>query len=367
VDRVSSANYQTISGRRTWQNKNLGAAITGTTFDQVFFAGIQESIIALAEQVGITPTDATLGSVDLQALQGVRRIAGGNVTSISGATATLTADNAGLVLVSAAANNVAITLPLSASADGQKLEFTFVRTDSSGNTVTVTKAGSDTSFPTGLFPISIQAGGALHLRGDGISNWFNLSALSQPAHGVQVFSSSASFTVPAAEVDVEVWGGGGGAQGSAGSNGVTAGAGGGYARKRVTGLTIGASVTVTIGAGGPAGANGSGASGSTGGTSSFGAVCSATGGSGGLSNAPGAPAGAGSGGDVNGTGGGGPTGAGNTGGAGGSGAMGGGGGGGTDSGNGTAGGFPGGGGGGAATGSGNSSGAGAGGLVVVRW
>ena len=60
------------------------------------------------------------------------------------------------------------------------------------------------------------------------------------------------------------WGGGGG--------------GGGYSRKRITGLVPGASIAVTIGAGGTAGTTAPLAP-TAGGTTSFGAYCSATGGS----------------------------------------------------------------------------------------
>ncbi len=56
------------------------------------------------------------------------------------------------------------------------------------------------------------------------------------------------------------------------------GSGGGYARKRVTGLLTGQTIPVTVGAGGTAGNTG-GVPPSAGGTSSFGTYVSATGGS----------------------------------------------------------------------------------------
>jgi len=192
--------------------------------------------------------------------------------------------------------------------------------------------------------------------------------------GSQVFTSSGTFTVPAnvTEVVVEVWGGGGGGGGphTASGGGAGGGGAGGYAMKRITGLTPGATIAVTVGTGGSsqstvdtAGFNGN--------SSSFGAYCSATGGTGGTPyGGPGTDVagGTGTGGDINLTGGGGNsdnltnkgTFGGNAprGGAGGVGGWG--------SISGGAGTVPGGGGGGADNG-GSAGGAGGAGMVYVRW
>ncbi len=97
---------------------------------------------------------------------------------------------------------------------------------------------------------------------------------------------------------VEVQGAGGGAQGSNESTNDVGGYGGGaggYTRKLIAFASLGATETVTVGAGGAGGAGGSG-SGTSGGSSSFGSHCSATGGvAGGL----GSEGGVGSGGDFN--------------------------------------------------------------------
>lgn len=110
-----------------------------------------------------------------------------------------------------------------------------------------------------------------------------------PFSGQQVFAASGTFTVPAGvtAVDVIVTAGGGG---SVGSNTTTnaapycsgAGAGaGGTAIRRITGLTPGATVAVTVGSGGTAGTGSTDNVAGAGGSSSFGAYCSATGGGGG--------------------------------------------------------------------------------------
>jgi hypothetical protein len=105
---------------------------------------------------------------------------------------------------------------------------------------------------------------------------------------VAVITSSQSWVVPAdvTKVYVKVIGGGGG--GGSGFNILNGrgqsgggGGGGGVSEKAITGLIPGASVSVTIGAGGTGAAAGTTNDGSAGGSSSFGSHCSATGGAGG--------------------------------------------------------------------------------------
>ncbi len=105
----------------------------------------------------------------------------------------------------------------------------------------------------------------------------------------QVFTSSGTF-LPTSGLSfaiIEVCGGGGGGGGCDVFVSVTGaitvgggGGGGGYSREIVTAATIGASQTVTIGAGGAGGAPGINA-GAAGGTTSVGSIISATGGAGG--------------------------------------------------------------------------------------
>jgi len=123
--------------------------------------------------------------------------------------------------------------------------------------------------------------------------------------GVQTFAANGAFTVPpgVTQVEVEAWGGGAGSFASLSGTPSGGAAGGGYVRKRVTGLAPGQAVAVTVGAGGSAGSTG--VAPAAGGTTSFGAFCSASGGQlNGLATlaAPyhgGTPGGTGSGGDLN--------------------------------------------------------------------
>lgn len=112
----------------------------------------------------------------------------------------------------------------------------------------------------------------------------------------QVFTGNGTYT-PTANMKyciIEVCGGGGGGGGTTNTGGsqisvASGGAGGGYSRKTVAAATIGASQTVTVGAGGTAGTTGGG-TGGTGGTTSVGAIISATGGVGGTGSGAGTTA-----------------------------------------------------------------------------
>jgi Glycine-rich domain len=97
--------------------------------------------------------------------------------------------------------------------------------------------------------------------------------------GVQVLTTSGSFVVPSgiSQLEVEVWGAGSGSFASTSTIASGGGSGGGYARKRITGLTPGQVIPVTIGAGGSGGTT-AGVAASAGGSSSFGPYVSATGG-----------------------------------------------------------------------------------------
>jgi hypothetical protein len=195
------------------------------------------------------------------------------------------------------------------------------------------------------------------------------------ASGVQSFTAGGNFVVPTAvsQVEVEIWGGGSGSYASVSGLPSGGGAGGGYARRLITGLVPGQIVSVVVGAGGAGGSTGGAAAG-PGGTSSFGQFVNASGGSLNylattLAPENGAtPPGIGVGGDVNFVGSAGQAGILNQGGMGGASPIGGA----QNSGStGNIGSFPGGGAAGAGTGAAGNTGfngaAGGGGLVVVRW
>lgn len=193
--------------------------------------------------------------------------------------------------------------------------------------------------------------------------------------GTQSFTTPGSYVVPAGvtQLEVELWGGGAGSFASVSGLPSGGGSGGGYAKRRITGLTPGQVIQVTVGSGGAAGTTSGGAA-AAGSTSTFGSFVSATGGSLNYLATPSSPqngatpAGTGVGGDVNLMGSAGQAAVLNQGGLGGASPMGGS----QNSGTtGVPGVFPGGGASGAGTGMNGTTpyngAAGAGGFVIVRW
>jgi hypothetical protein len=104
-----------------------------------------------------------------------------------------------------------------------------------------------------------------------------------PAADVQTFNSSGTWTKPASGsmARIQVWGGGGGASRGGAQTEANGGGGGGYNEIILPLSSLGATESVTVGAGG-AGRTGSNGSGTAGGTSSFGSHCTAYGGGAGL-------------------------------------------------------------------------------------
>lgn len=278
ADRTNGLNNIDIgSGRRGFRNRNLGLGQAGTVVDAEWANGIQEEIIRAIELLGLTPA---AGDRE-QLIQAIRRIAGGNTTVLS-ATGILTADNAGIVSVSAAGGAVALTLPAANAASGRPILFTFLRTDTSPNTLTIQRAGADTI--EGLTALTLPVGRRLTLQSDGASTW-RMVAVGGALIGVQVFGASGTYTPTPGMGRVRVTavggGGAGGGVGIASAGNVSLGAPGGAgtaAQALFTAAQVGASVAVTVGAGGtPA----SGGVGGNGGTTSFGALLSCPGGVGG--------------------------------------------------------------------------------------
>lgn len=202
----------------------------------------------------------------------------------------------------------------------------------------VVSTGSSTVTQTSVLPNSLPSpyvtkGSAVVSNG----NAWEVQLIGGFSNMVVLTSTNAAYSIPATKIKVTVIGGGGGsgyALRSCSSGATGGGGGGGAAVKILSGLTIGATLNITVGTGGTAGSS-SGVNGGTGNTSSVASgtqtisTISATGGSGttavndALSS--GGAGGLGSGGDLNTQGGGGGAGTGGTGGTGGSSILGGGG------------------------------------------
>ena len=184
MDRTT-ANYTTIlmpGSRRAFQNVNPPTVLNGTQIDATYETNFQEEAMAVLEGMGLA------GNIALQnqLLQALRRLAGANLTSLVessvGGAVTLTADNAGVVVVDATAGNMVITLPAVAAANGavatvatsNSLAFTFVRLDTTANTVTIVPAGTDTVSPAGS-SLALVSGAPMQLLGNGTSKWLSLA------------------------------------------------------------------------------------------------------------------------------------------------------------------------------------------------
>jgi hypothetical protein len=270
-------------GYFTQGNPGLGIPATVPGFE--WFNGVQEELVAAILDAGLTLDAAVL----TQLRTAMRRLAGSNITSVTGTTA-LTVDAAGIVNVAVAAAST-ITLPAANAAGGRPYRLTFVRTDVTAFAVTVQRAGAD--LIEGLTSFPLPVGGRLTLVSDGAGNW-RLDKGQTALGGIQVFQSSGTFVVPANvfRLRVRLWGSGGGG-GGAGASGAGGGGAAGAHALGMFSVTPGQSITVTIGGAGTGGAAGAN-NGTGGGAVSFGSLASAAGGGGGIGvasgfGAPGSP------------------------------------------------------------------------------
>lgn len=167
-------------GKHGFKDGNLGLGITPTDFEAAWANGIQEEIVNVIEAAGIVASGAAL----TQVRQAIKRLFGGNVRTITAAGPTaLTADDAGLVMIDATANNVAITLPAVNVVTGAPIFFQFIRLDATANTATVSRAGADT-FSGGATSFTLSGlNDYRSVAGDSVSKWF--------LTGGSVFSSNA--------------------------------------------------------------------------------------------------------------------------------------------------------------------------------
>lgn len=168
MDRTQAANNVDIGGgKRGFRNRNTPSGLRGTAHDAADRNAVQEELLGVIEGYGLSPASNNWAQV----LQALRRAAGGNVTSVT-SSPTLTADNAGLVLIDASAASRIVTLPAANGAGGAPIPFCFKRVDtnfSSTNTVTIQRAGTDDI--EGVNSITLLPTESLSLVSDGASGW----------------------------------------------------------------------------------------------------------------------------------------------------------------------------------------------------
>ena len=135
--------------------------------------------------------------------------------------------------------------------------------------------------------VSVGANGTVLTANSGVAAGVEFAAIPDTARDYQAFTSSGTWTKPtgAEFVLVQAWsGGGGGANNTASSTAESGGSGGEYVWQIFQASALGATETVTIGAGGAGGANASSANGSAGGNTTFGSLLTAIGGNPGLTS-----------------------------------------------------------------------------------
>lgn len=294
--------------------------------------GAPVSLAALGTDanIGINIVPKASGSVNISNFtSGSATITGGTINNtaiggstpaaITGTSITATGTVQGATLVGTAAITTAGTISAVGIINGSQITST-IATGTTPLIVTSTTPVANLNIGGNAATVStinglLTSGTNTTLSGSGTSlspYSVNVSSAFVTIHR-QVFTSNGTYTPTTGMLycDIEVWGGGGGGGGAGASGFAAAGGGGagGYAKKIVSAATIGASQSVTIGAGGNAGAATGNTPGGTGGTTSVASIISASGGVGGSSQeggannaVPGGIGGAGSGGDVNGTG-----------------------------------------------------------------
>jgi microcystin-dependent protein len=198
MDRISTSTKATDLfgvGKHGYRDGNLGGGVLPTDFNAEACNGIQEEMMAIVEGSGQVGSAATRNQV----FKGLKRLYGGNVRVISAAGPTvLTVDDAGLVLIDATANAVAITLPAVNSITGAPLLFEFVRIDSVlANAVTVSRAGADT-FAGGATSFALSTQNDFRsVMGDSTSKWVTTAQAStggQQAGEVALFARKSAPT-----------------------------------------------------------------------------------------------------------------------------------------------------------------------------
>lgn len=130
------------AGKDGYTDGDVIGGVPATDLEAALFDNLQEELANIVEGAGIVLD----GAVRTQVFQAVKRLFGGNVTTVNAANSplVLTADHAGLILMDATAGNISATLPAVSALTGSSLKFRAVRVDAAANSATVSCAGAET-------------------------------------------------------------------------------------------------------------------------------------------------------------------------------------------------------------------------------
>lgn len=158
-------------------DENPGAGTPGSLIPSAWGNAVTDEILNVIQAAGLNPEEANLD----QLLTAIKFFAGSTATTLT-ETSVLTKAQCGLVLVSAAAAAIVLTLP-AASAELGVVEVVLRRIDTASNDLTIAATGSDeimADVVAGQASIKLKfAGDFLRLRSDGKGKWWCVGRANQ--------------------------------------------------------------------------------------------------------------------------------------------------------------------------------------------
>ncbi|WP_051609506.1 hypothetical protein [Fodinicurvata fenggangensis] len=185
MKRIDTANVEPDkfgSGKNGFRNGDPLAGTPATSLSASFFDSIQEEVCRPVERAGISLD----GEVYEQLTAAILRLAGTQATALSSNT-TLGLGHAGLVLVDASGGNVTLTLPPADTLAG--LRYTILRTDDSGNSVSIEPDSGAGDAVAGGTSLTVASGQTVILNSDGTSGWRKVMDLSDYLRSSQLTGS----------------------------------------------------------------------------------------------------------------------------------------------------------------------------------
>lgn len=197
MDYIQSSNKQIDkfgAGAHGFSPGNPVGGVPATFFTPEWCDAVQQENINLIKAGGLAPSGASMA----QTVQAVKRMFGGNVTTVNFANSpfVLTADHAGLVIMDATAGNVSATLP-AANVLTMPVSLRFFRVDAATNTATVNCAGADTFVGGATSFTLVGQGDHREIESDAVSKWALAGTSAASNAEAQAYTSATKFITPA--------------------------------------------------------------------------------------------------------------------------------------------------------------------------